>query len=125
MTRHILTVAAIAALTLASVQAQTHNPTPAFAGQTKAPAPAKASAPFKVETIASGLTGAWAVAFLPDGRFLVTQNIGTMRVVRADGVAFDVSGVPGVKSIGAQGLHDLVLDPDFARNRLIYFTYFA
>jgi glucose/arabinose dehydrogenase len=115
----------VAALLLTSVAAQTHDPKPAFPGQTKAPAPAKPSPPFKVETIATGLTGAWAVAFLPDGKFLVTQNGGTMRVVRNDGVSFGVSGIPGVKTIGAQGLHDVVLDPDFARNRLIYFTYFA
>jgi glucose/arabinose dehydrogenase len=106
--------------------AQTHNPTPAFSGQTKAPAPSKPSAPVNVQTIATGLTGAWAVAFLPDGNFLVTQNAGTMRVVRPDGVVLGpVAGVPGVKAIGAQGLHDVALDPDFARNRTLYFTYFA
>jgi glucose/arabinose dehydrogenase len=123
--RTALTLTAVAALTLASVHAQVHEPKPAFAGQTKAAPPSKPSPPFKVETIATGLTGAWAIAFLPDGKFLVTQNGGTMRIVRNDGVSFGVSGVPGVKAIGAQGLHDVVLDPDFARNRLLYFTYFA
>ena len=124
--RIALTLMALAWLGLAAVQAQTHNPAPAFPGQTKAPAPVKASAPFNVQTIATGLTGAWAIAFLPDGKLLVTQNAGTMRVVRSDGVVFGpVGGVPGVKAIGAQGLHDIVLDPDFARNRLVYFTYFA
>src|SRR5687768_18424584 len=49
-----------------------------------------------------------------------------MRVVRPDGVVLGpVTGAPGVKSIGAQGLHDVVLDPDFAKNRTLYFTYFA
>jgi glucose/arabinose dehydrogenase len=110
---------------IATVHAQAHDPKPAFPGQTKAPAPSRPSAPFRVDTIATGLTGAWAVAFLPDGRFLVTQNGGTMRVIRPDGVSIGVSGVPGVKTIGAQGLHDVVLDPDFPRNRMIYFTYFA
>jgi glucose/arabinose dehydrogenase len=118
--------AAVAALILASLDAQTHNPAPAFPGQTRAPAPAKASAPLNVQTVAGGLTGAWAVAFLPDGNFLVTQNAGTMRVVRPDGVVLGpIDGVPPVKAIGAQGLHDVVLDPDFAKNRLLYFTYFA
>ena len=109
-----------------ALQAQGHNPAPAFAGQTRAPAPAEASAPFDIQTLATGLTGAWAVAFLPDGKFLVTQNAGTMRIVADDGVVFGpIAGVPPVKQIGAQGLHDVVLDPDFARNRLLYFTYFA
>ena len=121
----ILVIGSVA-LAPASPLAQTHNPAPAFPGQTKGPAPARPSAPFTVTTVATGLTGAWAVAFLPDGNFLVTQNAGTMRVVRPDGVTFGpVAGVPGVKAIGAQGMHDVVLDPDFVRNRLLYFTYFA
>jgi glucose/arabinose dehydrogenase len=119
-------VAIVAAAVVATVHAQSHNPAPAFAGQTKAPAPAKPSPPVRVQTIATGLTGAWAIAFLPDGNFLVTQNSGTMRVVRPDGVVLGpVAGVPGVKAIGAQGLHDVVLDPEFAKNRTLYFTYFA
>ncbi|MGH9240121.1 MAG: PQQ-dependent sugar dehydrogenase [Vicinamibacterales bacterium] len=118
-------VVAIAAV-VTTIHAQTHNPTPAFPGQTKAPAPSKPSPPVRVQTIATGLTGAWAIAFLPDGNFLVTQNAGTMRVVRPDGVVLGpVAGVPGVKAIGAQGLHDVVLDPEFAKNRTLYFTYFA
>jgi glucose/arabinose dehydrogenase len=126
MVRRAAAVAAAAAFVVAALHAQTHNPAPAFPGQTRAPAPAKASAPFTVRTIATGLTGAWAIAFLPDGSFLITQNAGTMRVVRPDGVVLGpVAGVPPVKAIGAQGLHDVVLDPDFARNRLLYFTYFA
>ena len=80
--RIALTLTALAWLALASVQAQTHNPAPAFPGQTHAPAPAKASAPFNVQTIATGLTGAWAVAFLPDGKFLVTAGGGRQVVFR-------------------------------------------
>ena len=111
---------------VATLHAQTHNPAPAFQGQTKAPAPSRPSAAPRVQTIATGLTGAWAIAFLPDGNFLVTQNAGTMRVVRPDGVVLGpIAGVPGVKAIGAQGLHDVVLDPEFAKNRTLYFTYFA
>jgi len=118
--------AALLALLTISLAAQSPDPPPAFPGQTKAPAPARPSAPFNVETIATGLTGAWAVAFLPDGNFLVTQNGGTMRVVTPNGVVgAPIAGVPGVKTIGAHGLHDLLLDPDFARNRTLYFTYFA
>jgi aldose sugar dehydrogenase len=123
--RTAVTLVAVAAA-VTTIHAQTHNPAPAFPGQTKAPAPSKPSAPVRVQTIATGLTGAWAIAFLPDGNFLVTQNAGTMRVVRPDGVVLGpVAGVPGVKAIGAQGLHDVVLDPEFAKNRTLYFTYFA
>jgi glucose/arabinose dehydrogenase len=99
---------------------------PAFAGQTDAPKPPKPSAAPKVESITNRLTSPWAVALLPDGNFLVTESIGIMRVVRPDGVvSAPLAGVPGVKVVAAQGLHDLLLDPDFARNRVIYFTYFA
>ena len=125
LVRTAVTLVAVAAV-VTTIHAQTHNPAPAFPGQTKAPAPSKPSSPVRVQTIATGLTGAWAIAFLPDGNFLVTQNAGTMRVVRPDGVVLGpVAGVPGVKAIGAQGLHDVVLDPEFAKNRTLYFTYFA
>jgi aldose sugar dehydrogenase len=99
---------------------------PAFPGQTNAPKPAKLSTSFTVETVTNRLSGPWSIAFLPSGNFLVTEANGTMRVVRPDGVvSAPIAGVPGVKSVAAQGLHDLLLDPDFARNRTIYFTYFA
>ncbi len=49
-----------------------------------------------------------------------------MRIVRPDGVvSAPIAGVPGVKVIAAQGLHDVMLDPEFAKNRLLYITYFA
>ena len=125
MTKASATAGLIAALVLAA-HAQSPEPTPAFPGQTDAPAPAKPSPPFDTQVIADGLTGAWAMAFLPDGNFLITQNAGTMRIVRRDGiVSAPLGGVPDVKVVAAQGLHDVVLDPQFATNRLLYFTYFA
>jgi glucose/arabinose dehydrogenase len=108
-----------------AVVAQSAEPRPAFPGQTDAPAPA-ASAPFETEIVAEGLNSPWSLAFLPDGRFLVTENGGTMRVIDADGdVSAPIEGVPGVRSVGAEGLHEVVLDPDFEENRMIYFTYLA
>jgi glucose/arabinose dehydrogenase len=119
----VLAAALAAGLTML---AQPLQPKPAFAGQTQAPPPAKPSAPVTVETVATGLTGAWSIAFLPDGNFLVTQNAGTMRIVRPDGVVLGpVAGVPPVKAVAAQGLHDVLLDPEFVTNRQLYFTYFA
>jgi glucose/arabinose dehydrogenase len=126
MNKISVALAAMALALLLPLHAQSPEPKPAFPGQTDAPPPAEASPAFTVRTVAGGLTGAWSVAFLPDGNFLVTQNAGTMRIVRPDGVvSAPLSGVPGVKNVAAQGLHDVLLDPDFARNRLLYFTYFA
>ncbi len=118
---------AAAALLLAacSALAQTREPKPAFAGQTEAPPPQQASK-YRVETITEGLTGPWAVAFLPDGNFLVSENRGNLRTVSRDGkVSEPIAGVPPVKVVAAQSFHDIVLDPNFAANRYVYFTYFA
>lgn len=114
-------------LFLVVVSAQVRKPKPAFAGQTEAPAPVRPSAPLNIETLATGLTGAWAMAFLPDGNILITENGGAMRIVQPSKgfVSAPLAGVPPVKATAAQGLHDVVLDPDFARNRTLYFTYFA
>src|SRR5438270_1299674 len=110
----------------ATIHGQAGWAKPAFAGQTNAPTPSQPSARFTVQTITNRLSGPWSIAFLPDGTFLVTEANGAMRVVRADGVVSSpLAGVPGVKSVAAQGLHDVLLDPDFARNRTLYFTYFA
>ena len=100
------------------------KPTPAFPGQTEAPA-VRSKTEFTVETVAIGLASPWSLAFLPDGRMLVTENRGTMRIVTPEGVHWGVDGVPPVKAVAAMGLHDVVLDPDFAHNRRIYFAYFA
>jgi glucose/arabinose dehydrogenase len=105
-------------------RAQSPEPTPAFPGQTDAPPPARPSPALKVDTIAKGVNG-WALAFLPDGRFLVTAR-GEMRIIDKNGaIGEPLKGLPVIKIIGAQGLHDVVLDPEFARNRTLYFAYFA
>jgi glucose/arabinose dehydrogenase len=120
----LLALSALIGLPFAAV-AQVVEPTPAFSGQTDAPAPAKASPAFVVQTLATGLSGAWSLAFLPDGKFLVTQSSGLLRVVRPDGVvSAPLAGLPPIKVVGAQGLHEVLLDPDFARNRTLYFSYF-
>lgn len=108
-----------------SLWGQAIEPKPAFAGQTKATA-ARKSAPFETQIVTERLNSPWSLAFLPDGSFLVTESAGALRVVKKDGtVSAPIEGVPGVKSIGAEGFHEVVLDPDFASNRMIYFTYFA
>ena len=77
-----------------------------------------------LETIARGLDRPWALAFLPDGKMLVTERAGRLRVVARDGgISPPVSGVPQVRASGQGGLHDVVLDRDFASNRTIYLCY--
>jgi aldose sugar dehydrogenase len=117
--------ALLSALLACAVDAQTREPTPAFPGQTDAPPPAIESR-YAVEVVTEALTGPWGIAFLPDGNFLVSERLGALRIVTPTGdLSAPIEGVPPVKAVAAQSFHDLVLDPDFERNRLIYFTYFA
>jgi glucose/arabinose dehydrogenase len=77
-----------------------------------------------VETIARGLANPWGLAFLPDGRMLVTERPGRLRVVTRDGtLSAPVANVPPVRASGQGGLHDIVLDRDFSSNRTVYFCY--
>jgi glucose/arabinose dehydrogenase len=83
-----------------------------------------ASAEPKAITVASGLVNPWALAFLPDGRFLVTERPGRMRIVSADGrLGPPLAGLPPILAEGQGGLLDVVLDPRFASNRLVYWSY--
>jgi glucose/arabinose dehydrogenase len=123
------TVKTVAAMTIAwssiAALAQQLEPTPAFSGQTDAPPPARPST-YRVEVITDQLTGPWGLAFLPNGDFLVSERLGTLRTVTPSGqVSAPIAGVPPVKAVAAQSFHDVVLDPDFERNRYVYFTYFA
>ncbi len=97
------------------------------AGVSAQPAPAArpgAEPAFRAETVASGLQNPWGLAFLPEGRFLVTERPGRLRVVEADGrVGPPVAGVPAVAAQGQGGLLDVMLDADFARDRSLYFCF--
>ena len=78
----------------------------------------------RIVTVAEGLEHPWGVAFLPDGRALVTERPGRLRIVGADGkLGAPLEGVPAVSATGQGGLLDVQLDPDFARNRLVYLSY--
>ncbi len=87
-------------------------------------APVASASPVRVETVAAGLNRPWAVAFLLDGRFLVTERPGRMRVIAADGKAgAPLKGAPQVDAAGQGGMLDVVTDRDFAQNRRIFFCY--
>jgi glucose/arabinose dehydrogenase len=78
----------------------------------------------KVETVATGLSHPWGLAFLPDGRMLVTERTGTLRLVSKDGkLSPPLSGVPEVVVRGQGGLLDVAIDPDFKSNNLVYLSY--
>jgi glucose/arabinose dehydrogenase len=95
---------------------------PAFPGQTRAPY--RATAPFKVTVLTSQLKSPWSLAFLPDGKMLVTEKPGAMRIVDAQGsLSKPLTGVPAVNFQGQVGLLDVALDPRFAANHRIFFTF--
>ena len=94
---------------------------PAFENQTRAPElPGVA---LKVETVATRLDNAWGIEVLPDGRYLVTERPGTIKLIARDGRVQGLSGAPRVFANGQGGLLDVALAEDFASSGRIYLTY--
>jgi glucose/arabinose dehydrogenase len=90
----------------------------------RSPTPPPIPAPVRVQTVARGLDHPWALAFLPDGRMLVTERSGQLRVVESSGrVSEPLAGVPPVAARGQGGLLDVSLDPSFTETRLVYLSY--
>lgn len=84
----------------------------------------QAAPELSTQVIASGLEHPWALTFLPDGRYLVTERPGRMRVVESNGrLNAALKGLPAIAAAGQGGLLDLVLDSDFASNRQLYFCF--
>ena len=105
-------VFALAATTLASAPASAQQRFPSSAGE------------LVVETVAKGLVHPWGLAFLPDGRMLVTERPGRLRIVSPDGtLSRPLAGVPNVTGRGQGGLLDVILDPGFADNRTLYMSF--
>jgi glucose/arabinose dehydrogenase len=77
------------------------------------------------ETVTEGLDHPWSLAFLPDGAMLVTERKGDLRLIDANGRLHPqpVAGLPPIRQHGQGGLLDVVLHPDFANNRLVYFSF--
>src|SRR5918992_497100 len=77
-----------------------------------------------VETVASGLSHPWSLAFLPDGRMLVTERPGRLRIVAADGqISPPLAGLPRIAARGQGGLLNVALDPKFSENRFVYLSF--
>lgn len=82
------------------------------------------AADFRIVEVAGDLEHPWGLAFLPDGRMLVTERPGRLRIVGADGnLSAPLKGLPEIYDSGQGGLLDVILDPDFAGNSTIYFSY--
>ncbi|MBS7538078.1 PQQ-dependent sugar dehydrogenase [Ancylobacter lacus] len=97
---------------------------PAARAQEAAHPEPSSAGPLAVETVAAGLDSPWGLAFLPDGRLLVTERVGRLRIVSPNGtVSAPVAGVPPVFASGQGGLLDVALAPDFADSRLVYLSY--
>ncbi|VAW89476.1 PQQ-dependent oxidoreductase, gdhB family [hydrothermal vent metagenome] len=81
----------------------------------------------RVKTLTSGLERPWGLAFLPDGRMLVTERPGRLRLITADGQLNPkpITGLPQIEANGQGGLLDIVLHPDYAKNGWLYLSYVA
>lgn len=96
---------------------------PAFAGQTRI-AGVKTITPYTVTVLNKDLEHPWGICLLPDGRFLISEKLGTMSIITTAGkVVKKITGLPAVVPDGQGGLLDVNIDPQFAQNRMIYWAY--
>ena len=98
---------------------------PAFAQEApRSPTPKDVPLPARVTTFAQGLQHPWGLAFLPDGRMLVTERPGRLRLVSRDGqLSEPLAGVPAVLARGQGGLLDVAVSPSFEQDRLVYLSF--
>jgi glucose/arabinose dehydrogenase len=102
--------------------ANTNYP-PAFAGQTRVNG-VKTQTPYSSTVLSSSLTAPWGITALPDGRLLISQKGGTMRIATNTGaLSSPITGIPAVNSAGQGGLLGLCIDPQFFTNRMIYWVF--
>lgn len=96
---------------------------PAFTGQTRIGG-VKTTTPYEGNVVTSGLNKPWGIAVLPDGRLLINEKGGTMKIVSSSGsISSPIAGIPSVNSSGQGGLLGITLDPDFTTNRMVYWTF--
>lgn len=97
---------------------------PAQGPAPRSPTPSSTRGVVRAETVARGLEHPWGLAFLPDGRLLVTERPGRLRIVAPDGaLSPPLTGVPAVFASGQGGLLDVAIDPRFAENQLVYLSF--
>lgn len=110
-------------LSLALTLAMLEGLGPASAEITNAPK-VESRTRVQVTTVARGLSHPWGLQFLPDGRFLVTERAGRLRIIGSDGrLSLPIEGVPKVYAAGQGGLLDVALSPDFATSGRIYLSF--
>lgn len=96
---------------------------PAFAGQTRVAA-VKTKATYTGRVLSSGLKSPWGITTLPDGRFLITEKRGAMRIATTAGeIGEAIAGIPEVNFRGQGGLLGVTIDPAFAQNRMVYWVF--
>ena len=96
---------------------------PAFAGQTRI-AGIKTKTALDVKILSEGLKRPWGITILPDGRLLITEKSGVMKIVTTSGkVSEPITGLPDVNSGGQGGLLGLTVDPAFSKNRMVYWVF--
>lgn len=99
------------------------NYKPAFAGQTRIGS-VKTKTPYTATVISTELKGPWGIHVLPDGRLLISSKPGTLQILTTNGkLDKTITGFPEVQFSGQGGLLDVNIDPDFIKNRMIYWTY--
>lgn len=96
---------------------------PAFPGQTRV-AGVQSKTKAKLQVVASGLQQPWGLDFLPDGRMIVSEKSGNIRLVTKSGVVGPpIANVPEVRLRGDGGMYDVKIYPDFAKSRLVFWTF--
>ena len=101
--------------------ANTNYP-PAFTGQTRIGSVTTTTV-IESTAVTTELTSPWGITSLPDGRLLVTEKGGIMRIVTKEGEVSSVYGIPDVNAAEQGGLLGLCIDPDFASNRMVYWVF--
>lgn len=111
---HRSTIACIAGIAVSAT---------AFAQAPRSPTPSSEASPFEVTTIVEGLQNPWGLALLPDGRMLVTERPGRLRIVKDGKLSEPLKGLPDIRAGGQGGLLDIALSPQFATDGMIYFSF--